>query len=138
MTYPIPMQVHVIWHPESDALCRPLADGIYLALNRDPQQPLLPGIGIPVFFRCAGAIPGDRIGPPRPIDVPDTRLDLRIALFTSALILDPAWMAYLEASATEVRPREAHLICFDLSQGGLDGERLTVRLDPAAPGSATG
>ena len=37
------MQVHVIWHPESDALCRPIAEMIYLALNRDPYQPLLPG-----------------------------------------------------------------------------------------------
>ena len=55
MIYPIPMQVHVIWHPDSHAVCRSLADAIYLALNRDPYQPLLPGIGIPVFFRCAGA-----------------------------------------------------------------------------------
>ena len=28
--YPIPMQVHVIWHPAGDALCRPLAERIYL------------------------------------------------------------------------------------------------------------
>ncbi len=41
--YPLAMQVHVIWHPESDALCRPIAEMIYLALNRDPYQPLLPG-----------------------------------------------------------------------------------------------
>ena len=58
MIYPIAMQVHVIWHPESDALCRPLGETVYVALNRDPYQPLLPGIGIPVFFRCAGIDPG--------------------------------------------------------------------------------
>ncbi len=56
MSYPIPIQVHVIWHPDSDKVCRPLAEKLYIPLNRDAYQPLVPGIGIPVFFRCAGAI----------------------------------------------------------------------------------
>ena len=57
MPYPIPIQVHVIWHPDSDAVCFPLAQKLYIALNRDPQQPFLSGVGIPVFFRSAGSDP---------------------------------------------------------------------------------
>jgi hypothetical protein len=84
--YPITMQVHVIWHPNGDALCRPLAEHIYLTLNRDPYQPMLPGIGMPVFFRCAGAEIGDADGAPQRIIVPDTKLDLRIALVTEDML----------------------------------------------------
>ncbi|CAO3408522.1 hypothetical protein [Azospirillum largimobile] len=132
------MQVHVIWHPDGDGVCKPVAESIYLALNRDPHQPLLPGIGIPVFLRSAGAVPGDRTGVPRPIEVSDTKLDLRIALVTAELIDDPAWMDYLDRNRQDVADKalEGALICFDLTQGGLDGDRLTVRLDPAAHGFA--
>jgi hypothetical protein len=135
MIYPIAMQVHVIWHPESDALCRPLAEMVYVALNRDPYQPLLPGIGIPVFFRCAGIDPAVRSGPPRPIRVPDTKFDLRIALVTSDLVMDPTWEAFLQDSETEVKkhPGTAALIVFDLSGGVIEGDRLAVRLDPEDP-----
>ncbi len=136
--YPIPMQVHVIWHPDGDGACEPVAEQIYHALNRDPYQPLLPGIGIPVFFRRTGTAPEDRTGVPRSINVPDTKLDLRIALVTAELIDDPAWMAYLDRSGRDVESKalDGALICFDLSGGGLDGDRLAVRLDPAVPGFA--
>ena len=134
MIYPIPMQVHVIWHPDSHAVCRSLADAIYLALNRDPYQPLLPGIGIPVFFRCAGADREDRAGAPLPILLPDTKLDLRIALVTSQFAMSSAWMEYLDRSAAEVakNPQNAVLLCFDLTSGALEGARLAIRLDPEA------
>jgi len=133
--YPIPMQVHVIWHPRGDALCRPLAERIYLTLNRDPHQPLLPGINMPVFFRCAGADSGDVTSVPHPISVPDTKLDLRIALVTEHLVVDPAWREYLNANSDEVdqNPDEAIFFSVDLSRGGLEGERLSVRLDPSDP-----
>jgi hypothetical protein len=82
MSYPLPLQVHVIWHPESDRQCRPLAEKIYGALNRDAYIPLLAGIGIPVFFRCAGGDPANKESAPAPIALPDTEFDLRIALLT--------------------------------------------------------
>src|SRR5215213_4068379 len=103
MTYPIPLQVHVVWHPGGDALCRPLAERIYVALSRDPDRPLLPGIGIPVFFRCGPAAPGAGGSTPRPIEVgADTEFDLRLALVTPELAVDDAWLAYLDASEAEV------------------------------------
>jgi hypothetical protein len=126
--YPITMQVHVIWHPQGDARCWPLAERIYLALNRDPHQPMLPGNGIPVFFRSASANRHDPEGVPCSIHIPDTTLDLRIALVTEDLVNDDAWMTYLENNCREVdrKPGEAILFSVDMSGGGLEVERLNV------------
>jgi hypothetical protein len=54
---PLPLHVHVIGHPDRDAGCRPLAESIYFAFHRNADQPLIPGIGIPVSFRHAGRLP---------------------------------------------------------------------------------
>src|SRR5262245_50884653 len=94
MGYPLPLQVTVIWHPDSDKLCRPLAEKIYSALNRDPYQPLVPGIGIPVFFRCAGADPVKPRDPPAPVQAPAGAHDLRVVLLTAEFVLDERWEAY--------------------------------------------
>jgi hypothetical protein len=56
-----------------------------LALTRDAYQPMVPGIGIPVFYRCAGALPENRNGVPSEISIPDTLNDLRIVLDTAEL-----------------------------------------------------
>jgi hypothetical protein len=102
MPYPIPIQVHVIWHPDSEDFCFPLAKKLYIALNRDSYQPLVPGIGIPVFFRCAGANPARPNDVPASIAVPDTEYDLRIALAAPRLLLDQAWCRYVADNFTEV------------------------------------
>src|SRR5215813_2364161 len=107
MPYPIPLQVHVIWHPDSDKICFPLAEKLYLALNRDPSQPFLSSVGIPVFFRCAGADPLTPKGVPAPIVVPDSQFDLRIALTASELLVDGAWRQYVADNQAKVaRTRE--------------------------------
>src|SRR5262245_61248855 len=128
MSYFIPMQIHVIWHPDSDALCRPFADKLYVALNRDAYQPLVPGIGIPVFFRCAGADARAPNGPPAPIVVPDTEYDLRIELRTPELVLDSAWSDYVDANAREVagKRKQATFMSIALDQSIADGDTKIV------------
>ena len=49
MPMPIPLQVDVFWHPDDDPSCLEIAKIVYKALNRDPFDPFLPGIGIPVI-----------------------------------------------------------------------------------------
>ena len=46
------LNVYIIWHPDADALCRPLAKAVYTCLNRDPDKPFARGMGIPAYFRC--------------------------------------------------------------------------------------
>ena len=139
MSFPIPMQVHLIWHPADDALCRPMAEQIRLALTRDAYQPLVPGIGMPVFYRCAGAIPGDRNGVPRPISIPDTRNDLRIAFVTAELLDDPGWQGYLDRNLAEVKTKSpsAAMVRIALSPAAAGGADLAIaldRTDPRTPG----
>lgn len=132
MPYPIPIQVHVIWHPDSEEVCFPLAKKLYLALNRDAYQPLVPGIGIPVFFRCAGADPARPNGAPAPIAVPDTEYDLRVALITPELTLDDAWQGYLETNYRQVAAKRSNatMLPIALGSGLADTEEKAVVLDP--------
>lgn len=132
MSYPLPLQVHIIWHPKSDATCRPLAEKIYLTFNRDAYQPLVPGIGIPVFFRCVGGGENHSSGP-APIAIPDTQFDLRIALLTPDFMIDPSWQAFLVSSTQEVRKKSdsAALITFGLSPGMEEGGARVIQLDDA-------
>jgi hypothetical protein len=132
MSYPLPLQVHVIWYPESDSTCRPLAEKIYVTFNRDAYQPLVPGIGIPVFFRCASSTENPTSGP-APIAIPDTEFDLRIALLTSKFVLDPNWQAFLDRSTQEVRAKSdsAALIPVGLSPGMAEGGARAIQLNSA-------
>ena len=114
MPYPIPLQVHVIWHPESDQTCLPLAEKLYVALNRDPVQPFTSGVGIPVFFRSAGADPTAPKGVPSPIAIAENQYDLRLALTTPELLLDRAWLKYVRDNLADVankRDRATMLVC---------------------------
>src|SRR5215469_2772014 len=129
MSYPLPMQVHVIWHPQSDSKCRTFAEKIYVTFNRDAYQPL--GIGIPVFFRCAAGRAGDPASTPAPIAIPDSESDLRIALLTSDFVLDANWKAFWERSMQEVRAKgnAGGILLFGLSPGMKEGDSKVVQLD---------
>lgn len=122
-----PLVVHVIWHPEADALCRPLAELIYGRLNRDAYQPLLAGIGIPVFFRCIGD-PLSQDGTPAPIRVAAEAADLRVFLVTPEFINDPAWEDWLEAALAEVAaaPAGGSVLPIVLAAGLADGAQKAI------------
>ena len=134
MTYKIPLQVHVIWHPTSDALCRPIAEGLRTALTRDSYQPLVPGIGIPVFYRCAGATPEEAEGVPRPISMADTLNDLRLALVSADLVEDAGWDRYVKDSIAETKAKAPHAVTVRvaLSNAVAGGGDLSIGIDPAS------
>ena len=71
-------------------------------------------MGIPVFFRSAGADPTAPKGVPAPILVPENQYDLRLALTTADLLLDRAWSRYVTDNLAEVaskRDRATMLVC---------------------------
>ncbi len=135
MSYSAPLQLHVIWHPSSDNFCRPHAERIYTALNRDPYQPLVPGIGIPVFYRCVGQDPRRPLDAPAAIQVPSTSHDLRIVLLTPDFVLDEKWEAYLACCAEEIADKRgrAALVTFALDGGLASGEEKAVAVLPNDP-----
>jgi hypothetical protein len=101
-------------------------------LTRDSYQPLVPGIGIPVFHRCAGET-GQADDPPRPILVPDTLNDLRIALVTARLLEDPKWVNFLDRSEAEVKAKGMHgaTVRVALTKSAATGASLAESIDLA-------
>jgi hypothetical protein len=137
MTFKIPLQVHFIWHPKDDGMCRPIADALRTALTRDSYQPLVPGIGIPVFYRCAGASPDNPAGAPRPIEMDDTLNDLRIVFVTAELMDDPVWCRYLDDNIAQTSAKAPHAVTIRLalSAAVASGDDLAVRLDVTSQGA---
>src|SRR5262245_41330960 len=132
MSYPAPLQMHVIWHPRSDAECRPLGERIYSLLNRDAFQPLVPGIGIPVFFRAAGADPAEPLAAPAQIVVPAEGCDLRVVLLTAYFVLDNDWELFRAASTRAVAQHRdrAAAVSIALGSGIAAGDEKAIVLDP--------
>ena len=136
--FPLPLQIHVVWHPDSDTRCRPIAETIYKRINRDPTNPLLPSLGIPVFFRCAGADPADPKSRPAPIaPLDETELDLRIFLMTADYFFGPSttpndeWVSYRDESRAEVRANrhKALMVEFGLDENAVGGAALGLQID---------
>ena len=127
MPIPIPLQVDVFWHPDDDRSCVEIAKNVYKALNRDPFDPFLLGIGIPVFFSLPNAAARE-VFP----TTDEVQCDLRLALLTPAFVLDKDWQAYLTMNREEVRAKRNHatLIAFGLGQGLVDGPELGIELPP--------
>ena len=129
MPMPIALQVDVFWHPDDDPSCVEIAKIVYKALNRDPFDPFLPGIGIPVFFSSPYAA-GKESSP----TTDEVQCDLRLALLTPALVLDMDWQVYLAMNREQIRAKREHgtLIEFGVGQGLLDGPELGIELPPDA------
>jgi SLOG cluster2/TIR domain len=135
MSYPVPLQVHIIWHPRSDERCRPHAQRIYSMLNRDVFQPLVPGMGIPVFFRSAGRDPVNKLSEPAPISVSPVEGNLTVFLLTSEFVLDDVWEGFRTACVENAKGRRDKSAVLSIfleprqAQGGAKG----IVLDPASP-----
>ncbi len=96
------LNVYIIWHPDADAYCRPLADAIYTCLNRDPDRPFTRGIGIPTYFRC---VPEQGKNKVKPLDI---KLNAAVhsvifVLVEDHLIFDEAWGDYVAALYNQIQ-----------------------------------
>jgi hypothetical protein len=102
------LNVYVIWHPDADARCRPLAESLYTSLNRNPAKPFAPGIGIPVYFRCR-AEAGKEV--PLAIDVDAAEHTVIFVLVEDNLVVaDESWKDYVAEIYTQILTgNESHL-----------------------------
>lgn len=128
----IPLRVEIIWHDEDSEICLPIAETLYKAMARDPYEPSVPGIGLPIFFRALSA---DAAGPRV---YPDTaERELKLVLSTAALRLDAPCQGVIEtlrASVAAERGRNT-LVEIGLTPGLLDSAALGVEI-PAGDGRA--
>ena len=86
------LNVYIIWHPDADALCRPLAEALYTCLNRDPEKPFARGMGIPVYFRCVSEPGSDQ---PLPIDIDAAVHSVIFVLVEDNLVFVEPWGNYI-------------------------------------------
>ena len=127
MPFPMPLQVQVLWHEQDSETCLPIAETLYKALNRDPFEPEIPGIGIPVLFRTIGGG-----ATPDPALLEDAQCELRIALLTARLVLDEACVGILadQRAAVEAARDRASMVEIALSPGLLMGAALGIAVGP--------
>jgi len=88
------LNVYIVWHPDSQDRCQPLAEALYLTLHRDPDRIFSGGIGIPTYFRGVNA-PGQKA--PLDIDLEAARHSVVIVLVDDVLVVDRDWEQYIAA-----------------------------------------
>lgn len=85
--YKAPLHIYVVWHPSYSAGAT-LADQIYSHYNRDIDNPLSRGVGIPVFYRSASY--GNDL--PKKIKFSEAHRNAVILLIDENCIID--WKVY--------------------------------------------
>ena len=86
------LNVYVIWHPDAEARCQPLAAALYASLYQDPQKPFARGIGIPTYFRCV--CENDK-KTPLAIDLAAAEHTVIVVLIEEHLVYDEYWAIYI-------------------------------------------
>lgn len=99
-----PLNVYIIWHPQADETCRPLAEACFQLLNRDADHPFSRGIRIPVFYRCVSEYEKQK---PELIDLSASKKTIVIALVGNHFLGNESWCTYLKALAKEIRNTDA-------------------------------
>lgn len=87
------LNVYIIWHPDAEARCQPLATALYSALNSNPDTPFARGIGIPVYFRCHSQADGA----PLAINRDDAKQSVMFVLIEENFMCATAWKTWLTA-----------------------------------------
>ena len=114
------LNTFVVWHPDFSDEGTPgveIAEALYREFSRDPDRPMSPAIGIPLYFRTspAGGVP------PPPIDTTAAEFTLLVFLTDASMVLDDAYVAYAQQLATRAanEPRTRILTCVFPKSGRL-------------------
>src|SRR5213080_3718348 len=88
------LQVHVVWHPgNSDG--EAYAKRIFGFFQRDPDHPLIRGLGVPVSFWTS---PGSDGRPPDPLPLDQATHNAVVLLFDRNFANDDAWRSFAEST----------------------------------------
>jgi len=94
------LNVYLIWHPDADALCRPLAQAVFAQINRNSERPFARVIGIPTYYRC---VPAANQAIPLAIDVTTAEHSVMVVLVENHLVCDEAWGRYAAELYTQTQ-----------------------------------
>jgi len=85
-----PLHIYVVWHPDFKE-GEKYARSLYSAFNRDVENHLSSGIGIPVYYNSAIY----NYNLPKPIDFDEAERTVVIALITDEIIASDDWQQYM-------------------------------------------
>jgi hypothetical protein len=96
------LNLYIVWHPRfshAGASGEVLAERLYREFCRDPDHPMSPAIGVPIYFRTSST--GETA--PAPVNLDDAAHNVVVFFVNSAMVLDEAYRAY----AVEIAARAA-------------------------------
>lgn len=110
--------IYIVWHPNF-ATGASLAEALRQHFRRKLFENIAGGTGLSVVFRFA-ALPGSAA--PLAIDLDEAETSAIVVLTESALVNDPAWLAYVQqlATATDTAYLSARLFPVFLDPAALD------------------
>jgi hypothetical protein len=103
------LNVYVVWHPEftRGGPGEAVADQLYRTLSRDPDKPLAPELGIPVYFRTSMAPARVPVG----IDLERAHHSVVVLLLDQRLSLQDDWVGYARRLANAaLASKRQHLV----------------------------
>ena len=93
------LNVFLVWHPkfqDGDRTGLSIGESLFREFSRDPDAPMSPAIGIPIYFRTSA-----RTGQaPAPIDLAAAQHNMVVFLTNASMVLDETYRNYVETIAT--------------------------------------
>jgi hypothetical protein len=114
--------VFVVWHPDfgtDGATGRAVAEMFYREFCRDPERPMSPAVGVPIYFRTS---PQADVAPP-PIDFKSAHYNVVVLLVDSSMVLDEAYRRFAQNLAQAATAPHNRLLAFQFPGAG----RLPLR-----------
>lgn len=103
--------VFIVWHPEcgpAGSTGQTIADLLYREFCRDPDRPMAPAVGVPIYFRTSQKA---GVAPP-PIDFTAASNNVVVFLGDSSMVLDEAYQRYAQDLAQEATAPHHRLLAF--------------------------
>jgi hypothetical protein len=109
--------VFVVWHPEfgeAGATGKAVAEMFYREFCRDPERPMSPAVGVPIYFRTS-----QRAGvAPPPIDFKSAHHNVVVLLADSSMVVDHAYQRFAQDLAQAATAPHNLLLAFQFPKAG--------------------
>jgi hypothetical protein len=109
--------VFVVWHPDfgqDGATGRAIAEMLYREFCRDPERPMSPAVGVPIYFRTSQK---GEVAPP-PLDFNAAHYNVVVLLVDSSMVLDQAYQRFAQDIAQAATAPHNRLLAFQFPGAG--------------------
>jgi hypothetical protein len=109
--------VFMVWHPtfgKDGATGKAIADMFYREFCRDPERPMSPAVGVPIYFRTSQKAKV----PPPPIDFEAAYYNVVVLLVDSSMVLDEVYQRFAQDLAQATTDPHNRLLAFQFPQAG--------------------